>query len=98
MSSIFKFRLKIGSFLKQSVASTLLAAVLLGPAILGLQFASSPSVWAGDQQKSHEEPPALHLPPLNTEEEKVGFLIWLRDKMPRLFIESATYDVDLFSI
>jgi hypothetical protein len=48
-------------------------------------------VWAGGSD-------SVRLPPLKTPEEKLAFLIEIRQQIPKLFSESARYDINLFSL
>ena len=38
------------------------------------------------------------LPPLDTDQDKLKFLIWLKERIPNLFSDAAKYDIDLFNL
>jgi HEAT repeat protein len=52
-------------------------------------FSLISTVWAGS---------GIELPPLETDEDKLKFLIWIKKKIPALFSDSAQYNINLMDI
>ncbi len=48
--------------------------------------------------ESSEEIPGIELPPLETDEDKIAFLIWVKKRIPALFSDAAQYDINLLDI
>jgi hypothetical protein len=38
------------------------------------------------------------LPPLQTDDDKLAFLLQVRKEIPKLFVDAAKYDIDLFTV
>ncbi len=41
---------------------------------------------------------SFELPPLKTDDEKLAFLLQVRKEIPKLFVDAAKYDIDLFTL
>ncbi len=67
--------------------------ILTGLIVLGWNFAFfTPSFcFAGKGD-------AIHLPKLQSDEQKLAYLIAIKKQVPKLFKDAATYDIDLFHI
>jgi hypothetical protein len=65
-------------------------------------FSLLPYVWAGNVngtgQGEKNRGSGIELPPLETDEDKLKFLIWIKNRIPNLFSDAAQYDIDLMAI